>query len=172
VPRNLEVKCRVASIASACDRALAIGARPAGILVQEDTYFVVPHGRLKLRCHEGGASELISYVRPDTPGDRWSSYEKIDVSGSPGLKRALVSSLGVMCVVNKKRHLFLTGNARIHIDEVERLGAFLEFEVTVEDHGIAQRTMEELRKAFNLEGEKGIGNSYSDLILQGESGST
>jgi len=165
VPRNLELKCRIASKAIGCETARALGAQPQGVLVQEDTYFVVPHGRLKLREHHPGAAELIAYDRPDQKGDRWSSYQKIDVTASPGLKAALAHSLGVACVVRKERHLFLAPHARIHIDEVAGLGVFLEFEVTNEDRAAAERIMAELRKGFGLEGEEGIGGSYADLVV-------
>jgi predicted adenylyl cyclase CyaB len=165
MPRNLELKCRIASKAIACECARALGAQPHGVLVQEDTYFVVPHGRLKLREHHPGAAELIVYERPNQKGDRWSNYQRIEVTGSPGLKEALSQALGVACVVRKKRHLFLTSHARIHIDEVEGLGVFLEFEVTNEDAVIAVQKMAELRKSFGLEAEEGIEGSYSDLAL-------
>ncbi len=165
MPRNLELKCRIASRAIACECARALGALPQGVLIQEDTYFVIHHGRMKLREHHPGAAELIVYERPNQKGDRWSDYQKIDVTASPGLKEALAQALGVACVVRKKRHLFLASQARIHIDEVEGLGTFLEFEVTNEDPVIAERTMAELRKAFGLGGEEGIGCSYADLMV-------
>ena len=168
MPRNLELKCRIASRAIACETARALGAQPQGVLVQEDTYFIVPHGRLKLREHHPGAAELVVYDRPHQTGDRWSNYERIDVSGTTGLKDALSHALGVACVVRKKRHLFLTSHARIHIDEVEGLGTFLEFEVTEEDRVIAEQTMTKLRKTFGLEGEEGIAGSYSDLIVNSQ----
>ena len=165
MPRNLELKCRIDSIEPACECALKLGALPGGVLRQTDTYFVVPHGRLKLRVHEDGPIELIAYERPDLSGERWSMYRKIDVTGLAGLTEALAGSLGILCIVAKRRFLFLTPNARIHVDEVEHLGAFLEFEVTAEDASVAERVMTELRKGFNVTAEKGIGGSYSDLLL-------
>jgi predicted adenylyl cyclase CyaB len=120
---------------------------------------------MKLREHHPGAAELIAYERPDQKGDRWSHYQRIDVTASPGLKEALSEALGIACIVRKKRHLFLISQARIHIDEVEGLGTFLEFEVTTEDTAVAKQKMAELRRAFGLEGEEGIGGSYADLLL-------
>jgi predicted adenylyl cyclase CyaB len=166
VQSNLELKCRIASKAIACECARALGAQPQGVLVQEDTYFVVPRGRMKLREHHPGAAELIVYERPNHKGDRWSHYERIDVTASPGLKEALSQALGVACVVRKKRHLFLISQARIHIDEVEGLGTFLEFEVTTEDSAIAEQKMAELRRGFGLDAEEGIEGSYADLAIK------
>lgn len=163
MPRNLEFKCRIVNVAKACEYAQIAGAKPRGILVQEDTYFVVPHGRMKLRQFDNGAGELIVYHRPAESGERWSTYRKIDVTGCPGLKEALSDSLGIACVVNKRRHLFLTPDARIHVDEVEGLGTFVEFEVTNEDVPVAERIMMGLREVFGLAEGDGIAGSYADM---------
>jgi len=165
VPRNLELKCRIESLEASERDARAINAVDHGILVQEDTYFNVSHGRLKLRIHEGGSTELIAYRRPDREGERWSDYRKVDVTASAGLKEALAAALGVLCVVRKRRHLFLISDARIHLDEVEGLGTFIEFEVTNEEAVRAERVMAELCGAFGVKAEEGIGGSYSDLIM-------
>lgn len=152
-------------MAAACACARSLGAESHGILAQEDTYFHVSHGRLKLRIHDSGPAELIAYERPDRSGDRWSNYRRVDVSAVPDLKEALTSALGVACVVRKRRHLFLLPDARIHLDEVETLGAFLEFEVTNEDRAVAEQVMAGLRRGFGLEKEEGIAGSYSDMII-------
>lgn len=165
MPRNLEFKCRIPSLAAAEKSARALAAEDRGILVQEDTYFGVPHGRLKIRVHEGGTTELIAYQRADQAGERWSDYRKIDVTQASGLKEALASTIGVWCVVRKRRHLFLVKDARIHLDDVEGLGAFIEFEVTNEDGSIAPRIMQWLCDSFGVLLEGGIGGSYSDLMM-------
>ncbi len=171
MPRNLELKCRISSVSTACEAAHRIGAASQGILNQEDTYLVVPRGRMKIRRDGAGDAELIIYERPDRKGDRWSSYQRFALSRAPGLEEALVQALGVLCVVRKKRHLFLTPDARIHLDEVDGLGTFLEFEVTNEEPAQAERVMAELRRGFGLEGEEGMSGSYADLILPLISGS-
>jgi predicted adenylyl cyclase CyaB len=167
LPRNLELKCRIGSLQAAEAAARGLGATDHGMLIQEDTYFVVPNGRLKLRVHKGGASELIAYERPNRSGERWSNYRKVDVSASAGLREALVASLGILCVVRKQRHLFLVPEARIHLDSVEGLGTFIEFEVTMEGESDAAALMAELCRAFGVRPEEGIGESYSDLVMEG-----
>jgi hypothetical protein len=42
--------------------------------VQEDTFFTVPHGRLKLRKFSSKSAELIYYEREDGPGPKESRY--------------------------------------------------------------------------------------------------
>jgi len=43
----------------------------------------------------------------------------------------LEASLGVLGTVRKRRQLFIVGNTRIHLDDVENLGAFVELEVVL-----------------------------------------
>jgi adenylate cyclase class IV len=167
VPRNLEFKCRIPNLSAAEESARVLAAEDHGVLVQEDTYFAVPRGRLKIRVHEGGSTELIAYQRADQTGERWSDYRKIDITRTPGLGEALASTIGIWCVVKKRRHLFLVKDARIHLDEVEGLGSFIEFEVTNEDPVAAPHTMRRLCEAFGVALQEGIGGSYSDLLVGG-----
>lgn len=78
-----------------------------------------------------GDAELIYYDRPDTEGPKLSSYEKSPIpSGSvPSLDAVLTQALGVSGMVKKTRHLFLVGQTRVHVDQVEGLGDFMELEV-------------------------------------------
>ena len=44
------------------------------------------------------------------------------------LKKTLVMALGLVGIVQKTRYLFHYGQTRIHLDKVEKLGHFIEFE--------------------------------------------
>lgn len=80
---------------------------------------------------QNGAGELIYYERTDTEGPKLCSYEKTDVNSEnvSGLINVLSSALGKKCAVNKVRKLFLVGQTRLHVDNVEGLGDFMELEV-------------------------------------------
>ena len=60
--RNIELKARDPDPARSLQASLDVGASDEGWLRQTDTYFRVPHGRLKLR-EEDAVSQLISYER-------------------------------------------------------------------------------------------------------------
>jgi adenylate cyclase class 2 len=165
MPRNLELKASVSSGELTRGLAYRCGARFQGILLQVDTYFCVPHGRLKLRETIGQGAELIFYERPETKSERWSTYSTVSVPDPGALKQQLASALGVLVEVKKKRELFLLEGTRIHIDEVEGLGAFLEFEIPVRDEDGASRQMKFLREQFAIKDESIFMPSYSDLIL-------
>lgn len=72
-------------------------------------------------------------------------------------------------VVSKRRRLFQWRDARIHLDQVDGLGAFLEFEAVAperSDLADEQQKVRYLREAFAVKSEDLIDCSYSDLILR------
>lgn len=164
VATNLELKCRSTSCEELHARARRLGARFQATLVQTDTYFHVPHGRLKLREIDGSHAELIQYDRPDVVGDRWSRYTRVTVGDAGGLGCALRDALGIRCVVKKVRTLYLYRTARIHVDEVDGLGSFLEFEVVETPPAEAEELMGALRSAFGVDDEDVIAGSYGEMV--------
>jgi predicted adenylyl cyclase CyaB len=165
MPVNLELKARFASPGRAHECAAACGASREGTLVQQDTYFRVPRGRLKLREFDGAEPELIFYERPEDDAERWSRFTRETVGNAPALRIVLTDAFGVLAVVRKRRELYLFRDARIHIDEVEGLGTFVEFEVTGGKTAASVATMKDLRDAFGIADESVVRASYSDMIL-------
>lgn len=138
------------------------------MLIQRDTYFHAPHGRLKLREEEGVMAHLIAYERPDHIGQRESRYRIIHVDQVDELRVALSNALGIKVVVAKKRCLFLWKEVRIHLDEVEGLGNFIEFEAVASDGSDLSREEAHvaiMRQAFAIDDSCVIGGSYCDLAL-------
>jgi len=140
------------------------------VLVQCDTYFHAPRGRLKLREEEGAAPHLIAYERPDLAGQRESRYRIVAVEQAEELKATLCSVLGVKVVVAKERRLFLWEGVRIHLDQVDGLGEFIEFEAIAaaeSDLSHEEAQVAALWRAFEVEDADVIGGSYCDLALAG-----
>lgn len=168
---NVELKARDADSAATIARALALGASEEGMLAQRDTYFAARHGRLKLREIDGAGAELIAYDRPDATEPRSSAYVRTPVAEPALLREALDRSLGTTVVVVKRRRLLLWEHVRIHLDEVEGLGRFLELEALVGD-GLND-VADAHKKVARLRGELAIGDEtlvsvgYSDLLLDG-----
>ena len=130
--RNVELKAHDPDPARTLERALAAGAEDRGLLRQRDTYFAVPHGRLKLREEEPGGATLIAYERPDAAAERVSDYRLVPVAEPELLRDALAAAGGISAVVVKRRHLLVWETVRIHLDEVRGLGSFLELEAVAE----------------------------------------
>jgi homotetrameric cytidine deaminase len=170
VAANVELKARDADPRGTLERALALGAEDRGVLVQRDTYFRVARGRLKLREEwpEGAGAaprrELIPYDRVDAAEARESRFERVPADSALG--PALSAALGVRVVVAKRRRLLVRDGVRIHLDEVEGLGAFVELEARV-----ATTTEEAAARCAAVREALAVGaiepRGYADLLLAG-----
>jgi len=168
---NVELKAAAADLAATAERCRALGAHDHGVLVQRDTYFAARSGRLKLREHEGGDAELIAYARPDGTEPEQSGYVLAPAADPRALREALDRALGTVVVVAKRRRLFLWEHVRIHLDEVEGLGTFVELEALVgpglNDLARAQDKLARLRSELAIDDRALVAGGYADLLLDG-----
>jgi predicted adenylyl cyclase CyaB len=170
MPRNVEIKARLRDAAGVRQRAEELADGPPEVIPQTDTFFHAPHGRLKLRELENGAGELIHYERPDAAGPKESRYAIVHVEQADPLRRALADALGVRCVVRKTRTLLMAGQTRIHLDQVEGLGAFLALEVVLrpeQEAADGERIAGDLMRRLGIEAEDLVGGAYADLLTAG-----
>jgi homotetrameric cytidine deaminase len=164
--RNVELKARDPDPARTLALALALGAADEGEITQRDTYFGGARARVKLREQTPGDDELIAYRRPDDEQARVSEYLRVAVPDAAALKEALDSAYGTRVVVAKRRRLLLWEDVRIHLDEVEGLGSYMELEGLVDgDAGIAGQRVERLRAQLEIDDANLVSGSYSDLLL-------
>jgi predicted adenylyl cyclase CyaB len=131
--RNVEIKARVGDLASVEALARAIATAPPLDLAQDDTFFACSSGRLKLRRFADGHGELIHYLRADDAGPKVSEYLVSPVSDPDALRETLSRAMGVVGRVRKRRRLYLVDRTRIHLDDVEGLGTFVELEVVLRE---------------------------------------
>ena len=167
--RNIELKARYADLDRARAVARQLGATSQGILRQTDTYFKVANGRLKLREIEGAGSELIWYHRPNDTAARSSDYTLYPIPDVSTFKPMLAGALGVWCVVRKQRDLYLWKNVRIHLDAVDQLGSFMEFEAVIsetEAERDAYERLADLADQFGIRDADRIADSYSNLLAE------
>lgn len=80
---------------------------------------------------QSSSGELIYYKRSNTSGPKLCNYEKtfLDKDACIGIGKILTASNGYIGIVKKIRQLYMVGQTRVHIDEVEGLGNFSELEV-------------------------------------------
>src|SRR6202035_1781297 len=140
---NLELKAVDRDPEATLAGCLALGAVDQGVLVQRDTYFGARHGRLKLR-EEDGSPELIAYRRADAEGPTESVYVVAPVDAAAS--EALDSALDTVVVVAKRRRLLLWEGVRVHLDDVEDLGMFIEFEAVIPAAGDLSTAHEKVAK--------------------------
>ena len=166
MPRNVEIKARVDGWEEMRRRAAAIADRPVEILEQEDVFFIVPRGRLKLRT-QNGVSELIYYFRENTSGPRESSYLCLPIADPAATRRMLGLVHGERGIIRKTRWLYLVGQTRIHLDRVENLGDFLELEVVLRDGQSLEEgagMARELTAKLGIEDDQLVDRAYVDLL--------
>jgi adenylate cyclase class 2 len=167
VARNVEVKARLADVDGA--RALVAGLGAVFVWTDEqvDRYYELDGGRrLKLRTCGRAAAQLIRYDRPETSGIRASDYEITPVRDDAAAA-CLVPKTPPLVTVRKRRELWQLENVRIHLDEVDGLGTFLELEAIVDgayDERACTRAVERLLAALDLRAADCIRASYSDLL--------
>jgi predicted adenylyl cyclase CyaB len=169
--RNLELKARDPDPARSASTCRALQVRDEGFTDQRDTYFKVRNGRLKLREETGKVAELIAYERPDDPAWRESRYRIVKVTDAAEIKAALSAALGIKAEVAKRRHLFELKRLKIHLDEVEGLGSFIEFELAAKPESdlVPERAkLISLRSAFEISDRDLVAGSYSDLVAVGK----
>lgn len=170
MPRNIEIKARIASVEALLPRAQAVaGGGEAELIVQDDSFFTVPHGRLKLRQFADGSAELIHYHRADTADAKASDYVRVPVPEPAALREALARACGLAGRVRKQRWLLLAGPTRIHLDRVHGLGDFMELEVVLhDDQGDAEGTAiaEALMRELGLADAERLAGAYLDLLAR------
>jgi adenylate cyclase class 2 len=167
LPRNIELKARLTDPDGARAIAERLCGPPTAMLRQIDTYFPCDHGRLKLREIEGVAAELIWYDRPDDAEAKASDYLIASVADAATLRQTLARALGIRGVVAKTRRLYLHQNVRIHLDQVDGAGSFLEFEAVLSDQIddlAGQRQIDDLRREFAIAADDLLAGSYSDML--------
>ncbi|GFK94654.1 hypothetical protein NNJEOMEG_02501 [Fundidesulfovibrio magnetotacticus] len=165
--RNVEIKARIESLAALEPLAAALADRGPELIGQDDTFFVCPAGRLKLRDFGDGRGELIFYRREDKGGPKESFYTRTPTDSPGSLRGTLALALGEAGRVRKLRTLYLAGRTRIHLDRVEGLGDFLELEVVLEEGESAETGMAEARALMERLGVAPsalVAGAYADLF--------
>ncbi len=162
---NLELKTKIKSFDFFETVLSEICAEYKGIINQKDIYYKFKNGLLKLRI-ENNKFTLIKYLR-DEKNKRWSNYELLELSGK-NPEKYLSDIFEIDAVVKKKRKVYLYNNTRIHLDNVNGLGKYLELEtLLIKDRADATRRFYQIKELLHLSYCVEIRKSYKNL-LQGK----
>lgn len=163
--QNIEFKAELRHLPSARAQCRALGAQLIGHLHQSDTYFRLTDGRLKRREAKGEPVEWIFYHRPDGASPRMSNFTIL--SEAQAQRRWGTAHLRPWLSVVKHRELWMIDNVRIHLDEVDNLGTYIEFEAIVSgerDVKTCYEMIASLRETFGPVLGEPVAVSYADLI--------
>ena len=169
MPRNIEIKARLASPDALEARVARLAVRGPELIEQDDTFFHCPDGRLKLRDFGNGRGELIFYRRADDSGPKTSFYRITATDRPDDLRETLVTAYGELGRVRKFRRLYMIGRTRVHIDRVEGLGHFMELEVVLgddEEEGSGFHEAELLINQLGIQQKDMIEQAYVDLLAE------
>jgi adenylate cyclase class 2 len=165
----MELKAKVHDLEVVRRKLTRLGARHVGTFRQIDVYFNVLEGRLKLRELDGkNNAELIYYERENIAGPKRSNVFILKIQDPKVFKNLLKRLLKTSAIVEKVREIHRYQGTQIHLDTVEKLGNFVEFErktlageqATKKNQRILEKLMEKL--GINPESLEKL--SYSDLI--------
>lgn len=171
MPANVEIKVRVRDMPALRERVARIAEQGPRTTEQEDVFFNTAQGRLKLRLVPQQTAELIYYERPDTRGPKASQYHIARTEAPAPLRALLAAALGERGVVRKRREFYMLGRTRIHLDEVDGLGAFLELEVMLqpgERPGQGQSVAVDLMERLAVSEDDLMDVAYIDLLERGD----
>ena len=167
MPSNIEIKARARNFNEIRRRAEGLSSMPVETIPQEDIFFHTPQGRLKLRILAEDRGQLIYYTRPDQEGPKRSDYHISHTADPANLKRVLELAYGIRGVVRKTRYLYLVGQTRVHVDDVEGLGQFMELEVVMREgqsDAEGQSIAEDLMRMLGVERTDLLEGAYMDLL--------
>ncbi|XP_003695072.1 uncharacterized protein LOC100871422 [Apis florea] len=167
--RNIEIKAKIDNPELKISRIVQLTKDNGIIMKQHDIFFKVAEGRLKLRKFEDGSGELIYYKRSNVFGPKLCDYEKValDENACSGIANILIESNGSIGIVKKTRKLYMIDQTRVHIDDVEGLGNFLELEVILNDDQdieSGEKIAQDLMSKLDIKSEDLIANAYIDLL--------
>lgn len=164
----VELKAKVDNLESMRSKLKALGAQHTGAFHHIDTYFMVPIGRLKLRQIGSEKTELIYYERANISKPKRSDVFVLEISENKTITALLKRILKVKVTVKKTREIYWYQKAQIHLDTVDSLGSYVEFErKTLNTHRETKRNahlLEQLMETLGINPEDLEELSYSDLV--------
>jgi adenylate cyclase class IV len=167
--RNIELKATDPDPSASLAVCRALGAEDRGTIAQRDTYFAVAHGGLKLREEQPGsaapdpvrARQRTAAARESIPHHRGQRQR----GAAHGARRHGRHTRDG----RQRRHLLLWQSVRIHLDQVERLGTFIELEaVAPPDSDLTHeyRLVAELRDGLGIADDRLVALGYAEQLLR------
>jgi adenylate cyclase, class 2 len=138
---------------------------------QLDIYFKVDEGRLKIRRGDI-ENALIFYKRENKRNAKESDIELYLLQENSSLERMIWRNHNVLVQVDKSREIYFIDNVKFHLDNVRKLGTFVEIEAISKEDKIPkerlQRQCDYYKILFGISEGELNDCSYSDLLLKEE----
>jgi len=164
----VELKAEVNDLEPIREKLRALKAKLTGTFRQTDIYLIVPKGRLKLRQSNNEKVQLIYYERENISRPKRSSVFIMEIPDSSDFKALFKKILKVKAVVKKTREIYQYQRTQIHLDTVDSLGCYVEFERktsnTLKEIEKNRRFLEKLMETLGIDPRNLEKLSYGDLV--------
>lgn len=163
--QNIELKIKLETFNDIFNILKKYDVQKEAVLKQRDIYYKHNDGLLKLRIYSTNG-EMIYYKRDESAKDRVSNYQILNVDPKEA-EEFFKYIFETEVEVKKVRFLYLYKNTRIHLDEVEGLGKFLELETVVK--GSTEGGIDEFNSVvelLRLDTSKQLKSSYRTILLE------
>jgi adenylate cyclase, class 2 len=173
---EIELKARVPDLEPVRSALLAKGARYTGRVHEHDIYYNAPHRNFArtdeaLRVRYAGGKSVVTYKGAKIKDLGLKAREELNTAVESGeVIGEILARLGFTktAEVDKWRENYRFGDASIALDEVERLGKFVEIEVIADtETQAAAEKIDKIKKELGISGEA-ILASYLELLQSGQ----
>lgn len=170
---EIEAKIRVDDLAQVRSRLVELGARQVALLDERDVYFNAPHRdfavtdeALRVRYMQTGCK--VTYKGPKIATYAPKAREELNVSVDSGSTfEDILRHLGFAPVaeVNKRRELFSLPGVSVALDDVARVGTFVEIEASssLKEEDAVLR-IDQVARELRISGEY-LKLSYLEMLL-------
>lgn len=163
--QNIEYKSELRDVQIARGTLRSLKAMPIITVTQTDTHFRLPDGRLLKRESVDEPTEWIFYHRVDRVRPRLSTFTIL--TDQQARTRWGTIGLKPWITVVKTRQIWMLGNVTVSLDDVQRLGHFVEVTAMVSvdcDAGTCHQRVADLREAFETCSGEPISSGYAELL--------
>ncbi len=164
----VELKAKTDKLDPIRSKLVALKAKHVGTFQQTDRYFAVPRGRLKLRQTNSEKPQLLYYERENVSKPKRSDVFILEIPESKAFAALLKRILKTRVTVKKTREIYWYQGTQIHLDKVDSLGCYVEFErktpnipKEVEKN---KKLLERMMETLEIPSENLEKLSYSDLV--------
>lgn len=101
--RNVEIKAKIRDYEAICKLAAELSGGPPSVINQDDTFYKVNQGRLKMRLYNDNSATLVRYDREDSGEPKLSEYELLNFSKEENDKAKLLDEMLRKCCGTRGR---------------------------------------------------------------------
>ncbi|CAJ0607910.1 unnamed protein product [Cylicocyclus nassatus] len=166
--QSIVLKARVYDMEQAENAIFDLTESLGTFFVQEDVYFNVPKGNLKLRImHPNRCGQLIYNSLSKKSGHKLSESQVTEVEDVYSIRATLNAALGERGTITKKRRVFTMDDVRIYLDDVDQIGHFIDIAVPLSssqpDECYARA--KEIRERLKIQEDALVPAAYLDMMM-------